>query len=345
MRLISLLILSLVILSACNPDDGQLPTQIEFPGATKTLIPTQSQQLTTPTLPEDVVDANSRSVDDSITEETSNTSSEPTNTPIICNVQDDWDIYVIQRGDNLVGIAQRTGSTVDELTAANCLENPNRLRTGQELYVPNLPASPTTVATSAATKAAPVATIRTATPNSQTIITPTSTSVTANHTSTPTQSSVAVSIHKTFESEIGFGLKYPVDWFIIESTTSTVENIFITSFEYTLGDEIPQNRWTDDMVSITIAIFKETTDESLTDWSQSTMNQFQNANNIAEVFIPVELRTDGELEGRSIDYVTDDDTIVRNYYFIINDHKVQINVGGNFDLAVPVINSLQPSFQ
>ena len=121
--------------------------------------------------------------------------------------------------------------------------------------------------------------------------------------------------------------------------------MFITSFEYTLGDEIPQNRWTDDMVSITIAIYQETTDESLSNWSQSIMNQFQNANNIQEVFTPVELRTDGELEGRSIDYVTSDDTIVRNYYFIINNHKIQINIGGNFDLAVPVINSLEPGFQ
>lgn len=343
MRFISLLILSLVILSACNPDDGLLPTQLDFPAATKTLIPTQSQQLTTPTLPQDVADANNQSTNSQDNDAT-DTSSVPTNTPIECNVQDDWDIYLVQRGDNLVGIANRTGSTVDELTEANCLENPNRLRAGQELYVPNLPATPSPIATSTVTQSAPVATIKTSTPQSSSTPTRTSALDATVVPATSTQSSVAVSINKTYDSEIGFGLNFPVDWFVIESTTSTVENVFITSFEYTLGDEIPQNRWTDEMVSITITIFKETTDESLSDWSQSNMNQFQSANNIEEVFTPVELRTDGELEGRSIDYVTSDDSIVRNYYFIINNHKVQFNIGGNFDLAVPVINSLQPEF-
>ena len=210
MRLTSILILSLVILSACNPDDGQLPTQLKLSAATKTLIPTQSQQLTTPTLPGNAPDANNQSADDSVTEDTSNPSSNPTNTPIDCNVQDDWHIYVVQRGDNLVGIASRTGSTVDELTEANCLENPNRLRAGQELYVPNLPESPTTAVRSTATVSAALATINTATPRpSTTVPTQTTTSIVDNHTATPTQSSVAVSINKTFRKRNRFRFKFP----------------------------------------------------------------------------------------------------------------------------------------
>ena len=334
MRLISLLILSLIILSACNSDDGQLPTQLDLPGATKTLIPTQSQQLVTPTLPEDAADAQTvRSDDDS------DPSPAPTDTPFDCNVQDDWDVYVIQRGDNLVGIANRTGSTVDELSAANCLENPNRLRAGQELYVPNLPESQTATATTTPTASAQ----STSTPNVNSVQS-TSTVTPEPPTAEVTQLSVSASINKTFESEIGFGLNFPAKWFITESTTSTVENVFITSFEYTLGEEIPQNSWTDEMVSITITLFQDTTDESLSDWSQSVMNQFQNASNVEEVFSPVTIRTDGELEGQSIDYITNDDAIVRNYYFIINNHKIQMNIGGNFDLAVPIINSLKPVF-
>jgi hypothetical protein len=61
----------------------------------------------------------------------------------VCTPRADWDEYEIQRGDNLTRIATITGSTVDELIAANCLENPNTIRSGQRLYVPRAPHTPT----------------------------------------------------------------------------------------------------------------------------------------------------------------------------------------------------------
>lgn len=329
-RIIGLLLVSLLMVSACTSDDGQLPTKIDFPASTKTLIPTQSQQLTTPTLPGTIEVADSQAGNDNLESPAS------TNTPNDCNVQDDWDIYTVQRGDNLARIANLTGSTIDELTQANCIDNPNRIRVGQELHVPNAPDSTDVAPTSTPTELAstPVATASIA------IVTTLSTSAIA--TQDTTQPSFSVSINKTFESEIGFGLDIPVEWFIAESTTSTVENAIITSFEYTLGDEIPQNRWSDDMVSITVTVFKEATTESLSQWAQSVANRFRDASNITEVLAPVTLFTDSEIEGQSIDYISADDIVVRNYYFIINNHKVQVSVGGNFDMAVPIVNSLQP---
>ena len=64
------------------------------------------------------------------------------NTPatgVLCVEQSDWFEYTVQRGDNLTNIASRTRSTVDELIEANCLDNPNRLRVGDTIYVPNEP--------------------------------------------------------------------------------------------------------------------------------------------------------------------------------------------------------------
>lgn len=313
------------MLVACGSGDNSLPTQLNLPASTKTLIPTQAQSLTTPTLSDRVeaVDTatdvtNAQSAD---TQATANpVTNSPTDTPVNCDVQDEWFEYTVQRGDNLASIANRTGSTIDELTVANCLENPNRLRSGQLLYVPNdIAPSSTPLPTSAGATSVPLQT--TSAPVDRTPI-------------------VSASLKKTYKNEKGFAFDYPLDWFVTESQTSTVENILITSFEYTAGVEIPQNRWTDEMVSITLTVFEASTTQSLSDWTQTVSQQFQNAANVNEVFLPETVITDDGLQGQLIDYVTNDDTIVRNYYFIINGHQVQVNVGGNVELAIPIVESL-----
>ena len=59
-----------------------------------------------------------------------------------CAPRTDWPTYTVQAGDTLAGIAAKTGSTTAELTAANCLSNPNTIFTGTTLYVPRLPGTP-----------------------------------------------------------------------------------------------------------------------------------------------------------------------------------------------------------
>lgn len=56
-----------------------------------------------------------------------------------CAVNSEWPTYTVQSGDTLLSIATRTGSTVAELTEANCLPNPSRIFSDQVLYVPRLP--------------------------------------------------------------------------------------------------------------------------------------------------------------------------------------------------------------
>lgn len=47
-----------------------------------------------------------------------------------------WSPYIIQRGDTLFSIAQRAGTTVTQLTTANCLSDPNQISAGQQILVP-----------------------------------------------------------------------------------------------------------------------------------------------------------------------------------------------------------------
>ncbi len=53
-----------------------------------------------------------------------------------CAAPQGWMLYSIQRGDTLSVIARRYGTTLAALTAANCIENPDRVRAGQTIYVP-----------------------------------------------------------------------------------------------------------------------------------------------------------------------------------------------------------------
>ncbi len=60
----------------------------------------------------------------------------PSSTPA-CTVRADWFEHTVVRGDTLYNIAQRSGSSVDDLAAANCLDDPTQISVGQLLYVPN----------------------------------------------------------------------------------------------------------------------------------------------------------------------------------------------------------------
>lgn len=64
-------------------------------------------------------------------------------TPTPCILRTDWFVYVVQRGDTLNNIARRAQSSIAELAEGNCLANVNIIFTGQTLYVPRIPATPT----------------------------------------------------------------------------------------------------------------------------------------------------------------------------------------------------------
>ncbi len=67
------------------------------------------------------------------------------------------EIYVVQAGDSLGAIATRFGLSVDELVAANELETPDFVFSGQRLVIPNKNAAPNLEATAAPTTPTPAA--------------------------------------------------------------------------------------------------------------------------------------------------------------------------------------------
>lgn len=61
-----------------------------------------------------------------------------------CTRPSNWSLsYTIQRGDSLSRIAAVYGVTLEELQGYNCIENPNRLTTGDTLFIPALEAAVT----------------------------------------------------------------------------------------------------------------------------------------------------------------------------------------------------------
>ncbi|MBN2390631.1 MAG: LysM peptidoglycan-binding domain-containing protein [Anaerolineae bacterium] len=54
-----------------------------------------------------------------------------------------WVIYTIQPGDTIYSLARNTGTTIEALAQANCIQDVTKIYAGQKLYVPKLPPTPT----------------------------------------------------------------------------------------------------------------------------------------------------------------------------------------------------------
>lgn len=59
--------------------------------------------------------------------------------PAVCEPRTEWVAYVVDTGDTLGRIAQRTDSSIGALAEANCLSDVNSLVVGETLYVPTAP--------------------------------------------------------------------------------------------------------------------------------------------------------------------------------------------------------------
>lgn len=59
----------------------------------------------------------------------------------LCIAPFGWVEYVVRRGDSLYSIARATGTTIEALQQANCLENIDRITVGERLYVPGAASS------------------------------------------------------------------------------------------------------------------------------------------------------------------------------------------------------------
>ena len=50
-----------------------------------------------------------------------------------------WIPYTVEPGDSMGLLAEQTASTIQELAAGNCLDNPDQLFVGQVIYLPRQP--------------------------------------------------------------------------------------------------------------------------------------------------------------------------------------------------------------
>jgi LysM repeat protein len=130
----------------------------------------------------------------------------PPTQPIQCGPPAGWIPYTVQPGDNLYRISLAYGVSIAQLQRANCLGSSTRIKTGEILYVPNVPTrvvtatpsrTPTKTATPTTTKTSPpTATHTTQPPTNTATKTATATrtataSPTATDTSTSTPSPTA----------------------------------------------------------------------------------------------------------------------------------------------------------
>jgi len=58
--------------------------------------------------------------------------------PTVCGPPLGWQLYTVRPGDTLSSLARATGTTVQHLMLANCLDT-DRIKIGQRLFVPRLP--------------------------------------------------------------------------------------------------------------------------------------------------------------------------------------------------------------
>jgi hypothetical protein len=68
--------------------------------------------------------------------------SQASRTPSSCRLPQGWTSYTVQAGNTLFAIALATNSSVDELRAANCIENIDNIHAGDIVFVPRAPLRP-----------------------------------------------------------------------------------------------------------------------------------------------------------------------------------------------------------
>jgi len=126
----------------------------------------------------------------------------PPTQPIQCGPPAGWIPYTVQPGDNLYRISLAYGVSITQLQQANCLGSSTRIKTGEILYVPNVPTrvvtatpsrTPTKTATPTATKTSPPTSTNTTQPPTSTATNTKTATATRTATANPTATNTSTS--------------------------------------------------------------------------------------------------------------------------------------------------------
>jgi LysM repeat protein len=126
---------------ACNPPAGWVGVSVQ-PGDTLAGMAARYQ-----TTPEQLTAANCLLSESLVPGSTLFAPPVPVNTPVPCGPPFGWVRYTVQPGDTLYHIATMYGITTSRLQQGNCLGYSTNIRSGQLLWVPNVPPRITPVPT------------------------------------------------------------------------------------------------------------------------------------------------------------------------------------------------------
>ena len=134
-------IVILLIAAACqdDPDPALIPT-LEVPEVQHTI---EVPSLAPTSEPTEVIGVEPTATDVAVEPSDGDGLIQVVDNPVddlpLCTPPSGWVSYTVVFGDTLAEIARRTDSTVAALSAANCIENPNRIRVGLLITVPRVP--------------------------------------------------------------------------------------------------------------------------------------------------------------------------------------------------------------
>jgi LysM repeat protein len=125
------------------------------------------------------------------------TSTKAKATPQVCqNPPSGWVHYVIKQHDTLYNLSQTFGVSMSQLQSVNCIADPDNIRYGMIIFVPNTNPSPTRTNVPAPTDTKKPASTRTPVPTNTPTLTPTFTfTAQPTFTDTPTPTFTALPTH------------------------------------------------------------------------------------------------------------------------------------------------------
>lgn len=285
-----------------------------------------------------------------------------------CTIRTEWPLYTVARGDTLSDIANRSGSSVSELTTANCLDNPDALRVGQQLHVPraltsNLPPTLTphpggcemdyrwpmyTLSESLTLQAIANRTQSTVDElvRSNCLVNP---ALVQPDSIWPAGSQIRVPFlpgtsngNTTYTSPYGFAMDYPQTWYFINNTGGYPGAVIYS----VPPQDIPPfagGSWEGIFVLAYIALPDSAVPNSLEQWVEEARQGYEDAEHYRVVVNPRPFTLSSGIRGIRMDTGGGGPT-TWNFYFVRNGTYINLSIQGEDEAVMQaIINSIRPA--